>query len=257
MKFDRYFPAEPLKPHVKYFVLSENELGSEYKVFPSTGLVVGFQYKGQLATLSGNSETVLASAGITGISDSYKTFKSYPNIGTVLVYFTETGFGHFSPLPAHELFNLSLSLEDIFGREDISVVQDKLAAAVDDNHRIAVVENFLLSKLRKLQADSMVVEAVKLIYKSKGTLRMNELGEKLFISQSPLEKRFRKCVGTTPKKFASIVRFNALLQDLGKAQSLTGLCYDYQFFDQAHFSKDFKKFTGETPENFRRLYFKG
>lgn len=252
MKLIRYFPAEQLKPHVKYFVVSENELGSEYKIFPSTGLVVGFQYKGQLATLRGNSETVLASAGITGISDSYKTFKSYPNIGTVLVYFTETGFGHFSPLPAHELFNLSLSLEDIFGREDISVVEEKLAAAADDTYRIAVVEHFLLSKLRKSQPDLMVVEAVKLIYKSNGTLRVNELGEKLFISQSPLEKRFRKWVGTTPKKFASIVRFNALLQDLSKAQSLTGLCYDYQFFDQAHFSKEFKKFTGETPENFRR-----
>src|SRR5690606_1874929 len=145
MKFDRYFPAEQLKSHVKYFVVSENERGSEYKVFPSTGLVVGFQYKGQLATLSGNSETLLASAGITGISDSYKTFKSYPNIGTVLVYFTETGFAHFCRLPAHELFNLSLSLEDIFHREDINSAQEKLANAATDQQRIQIVEQFLLS----------------------------------------------------------------------------------------------------------------
>ncbi len=257
MKWVKYLPTEQLKPHIKCYVVSENELGSEYKVFPSTGLVIGLQYKGQLATLSGNSETVLAPAGITGISDSFKIFKSSPNIGTVLVYFTETGFAHFSRLPTHELFNLSLSLEDIFGREGIRIVQEKLASAAADRQRIQIVEQFLLSQLRDLHQDKLVIEAVKLIYESKGAIQIKELNEKLCISQSPLEKRFRKCIGTTAKKFASIVRFNALVKDINNAQSLTGLCYEYQFFDQAHFSKDFKKFTGDTPENFRRLYFKG
>src|SRR5690606_38140607 len=256
MKFAKYYPTERLKFHIKCFVVSENELGSEYKVFPSTGLVIGFQYKGRLATLGGNSLTHLASAGITGISGSYKTFKSYPNIGTVLVYFTETGFAHFSRLPTHELFNLSLSLEDIFGRKDISIVQDKLASAATDQQRIQIVEQFLLSQLRELNQDKLVIEAVKLIFETKGAIQIKELNEKLCISQSPLEKRFRKCIGTTPKKFASIVRFNALVKDINNTQSLTELCYDYQFFDQAHFSKDFKKFTGETPEGFRRLYSK-
>lgn|SRR5690606_14991477 len=257
MKFAKYYPTERLKFHIKCFVVSENELGSEYKVFPSTGLVIGFQYKGRLATLGGNSLTHLASAGITGISGSYKTFKSYPNIGTVLVYFTETGFAHFCRLPAHELFNLSLSLEDIFHREDINSAQEKLANAATDQQRIQIVEQFLLSQLQDLRQDNLVTEAVKLIYNSQGAIRIRELSKRLFISQSPLEKRFRKSVGTTPKKFAAIVRFNALIRDLNKTQSLTELGYDYHFFDQAHFSKDFKKFTGETPENFRRLYFKG
>jgi len=67
MKFDKYFPTERLKPYIKYFVLSENEFENEYKVFPSSGLVIGFQYKGQLATLKDNSESKLSSAGITGI----------------------------------------------------------------------------------------------------------------------------------------------------------------------------------------------
>ncbi|WP_262496611.1 hypothetical protein [Confluentibacter citreus] len=33
MKFDTYFPTDPLKPYIKYFVVSENALENAYKVF--------------------------------------------------------------------------------------------------------------------------------------------------------------------------------------------------------------------------------
>ncbi|MDP3467959.1 MAG: helix-turn-helix domain-containing protein [Daejeonella sp.] len=59
-------------------------------------------------------------------------------------------------------------------------------------------------------------------------------------------------VGTTPKKFASIVRINAVLNDLN-AKSLIEICYENNFFDQARFIKDFKQFTGDTPEHFKRF----
>jgi hypothetical protein len=60
MKFDTYFPTERLKPYIHYFVVSENEVENEYKVFPLPGLVIGFQYSGQLTTLTDNKETRLS-----------------------------------------------------------------------------------------------------------------------------------------------------------------------------------------------------
>src|SRR3990167_6319288 len=99
MKFDKHFPSDALKPYIKYLVVAENALEKEYKVFPSSGLVIGFQYKGHLATLHGTEEHKLASAGITGISDRFKIFKNSANIGTILVYFTEIGFAHFAAHP--------------------------------------------------------------------------------------------------------------------------------------------------------------
>jgi len=60
-------------------------------------------------------------------------------------------------------------------------------------------------------------------------------------------------VGTTAKKFASIVRFNTVLDNLNETKTLTEICYEKNFFDQAHFIKDFKQFTGDTPENFKRF----
>lgn len=253
MKFDKHLPTDRLKPYIKFFVVSEDELESEYKVFPSSGLVIGFQYKGQLATVKDNTENKLTTAGITGISDGYKIFKNSADIGTILVFFTEIGFTHFASHPANELFNLSLSLDDIFDKSKVKEVEEKLTIATTDKQRIKVVEQFFVSQLKDIETDKLIVEAVKLIYQSNGTIRIKELNEKLFISQSPFEKRFRKVVGTTAKKFASIVRFNAVLENLNETKSLTEICYENNFFDQAHFIKDFKQFTGDTPENFKRF----
>lgn len=253
MRFDKFIPADQLKPYIKYFVVSENELENEYKVFPSAGLVIGFQYKGQLAAIKDNTENRLATAGITGITDGPKIFKNTAGTGTILVYFTEIGFTHFAARPANELFNLSLSLDNIFHKKKIAAIEEKLAMAATDKQRIKLVERFLVSQLKDIETDKLIVEAVRLIYRSKGAIRIKELNEKLFISQSPFEKRFRKVVGTSAKKFASIVRFNAVLANLDNTKSLTDICYENNFFDQAHFIKDFKQFTGDTPENFKRF----
>lgn len=253
MRFDKFIPTDRLKPYIRYFVVSENDVETEYKILPSTGLVIGFQYREQLATIKDKKENKLSSAGITGISDGYKIFKNSANIGTILVCFTETGFAHFASHPANELFNLSISLDNIFNKSKVKEVEEKLSLSITDKQRIKIVEQFLLSQLKDIQADKLIVEAVKLIYQSKGTIRIKELNEKLFISQSPFEKRFRKVVGTTPKKFASIIRFNTVLDNLNKTKSLTEICYENNFFDQAHFIKDFKQFTGDTPEDFKRF----
>lgn len=175
MKFVKYFPSERLIPYIKYFIISENEVENEYKVFPSSGLVIGFQYKGQLSSIRGTTESKLSSAGITGITDGFKTFKNAAEIGTVLVYFTETGFAHFASHPANELFNLSLSLDDIFDQNQVKEIVEKLALSTTDKQRIEIVAQFLLSQLKDIEADKLVVEAVKLIYQSNGAIRIKDL----------------------------------------------------------------------------------
>lgn len=253
MRFEKIIPTDRLKPYIKHLVISENAVANSYKVFPSTGLVIGFQYRGQLSTVKNDIDANLSTAGITGISDSFNIFKNSADTGTILVYFTEVGFSHFTSNPANELFNRSISLENVFNKDKVSETEERLSFAQTDKQRVSIVEQFLLSQLRDIQNDKLIIEAIKLIYESKGTIKIKELAGKLFISQSPLEKRFRKLVGSTPKKFASIVRFNTALNNLNNAKSLTDICYEYNFFDQAHFIKDFKRYTSDTPENFRRF----
>jgi AraC-like DNA-binding protein len=44
-----------------------------------------------------------------------------------------------------------------------------------------------------------------------------------------------------------------VLDNLKGTKSLTEICYENGFFDQAHFTKEFRQFTGESPENFKRF----
>lgn len=254
MKFTRIIPSDALKPYIKYLVISENASENTYKVFPSTGLVIGFQYRGRLNVVVKNNEISLSSAGITGMMDTYRIFKNSSDIGTVLVYLTETALAHFTALPANELFNHSVSLDHLFDKDKIASTEERLSNARTDKQRIRIVEHFFLSHLKKTESDRLIVQAVRMIYESRGTIKIGELHKQLHISQSPFEKRFRKLVGTTPKKFSSIVRFNAVLNQLrdGKSgKSLTDICHEHDFFDQAHFIKDFAQHTGETPERFK------
>jgi AraC-like DNA-binding protein len=249
MKFETHPPCDALKPFVKHFVISENADAQTYKVLPDTALVMGFQYSGNLAYLQNSTEAPLSTAGITGLMDGYRVFKNTPNTCSVLVVFKETGAAAFLNLPVNELFGESLSLDHFFTSSAIAETEEKLALATNDSQRIYIVEQLLLKHLQNPTTDLLVTRAIAEIQKSRGVIRMAELARQLNTSQSPLEKRFRKLVGASPKKFSSIVRIK-------NVRSMLNM-YNYQqatylsgYHDQAHFIKDFKTFTGETPERY-------
>ncbi|WP_428664180.1 helix-turn-helix domain-containing protein [Runella sp.] len=250
MRFDTYLPCDELKPYVKAFVISENLSESTYKVLPDTGLVIGFQYKGRLSQLHNGNQISLDSSGLTGLHDSFRVFTNSADTGSVLVYFKEAGAAPFFKQPIHELFRESVSLDNFVLRSELLILEEQLCEAKTDTNKIKVIEQFLISRLKQSVADNLVLAALSLIHKAKGNIRIKELTEQLHTSQSPLEKRFRQVVGTSPKKFASIVRFKHTLQLFDSQNSLTELGYEAGFYDQAHFIKEFKNFTGETPETF-------
>ncbi|HSZ85414.1 MAG TPA: helix-turn-helix domain-containing protein [Puia sp.] len=250
MRFDTYIPCDILKPYVKNFVISESEEEKIYKVLPETGLVIGFQYKGKLSHIDEEKEIQLSASGVTGLHDSYRLFKNSSNIGTLLVFFKETGAASFFKQPVHELFRESISLDNFMLRSELLILEEQLNEAKKDIGKINVVEQFLISRMNNTIQDNLVLSALALIHKSKGNIRIKELMKELHISQSPLEKRFRQVVGASPKKFASIVRLKHAIQNYNPQNSLTDLGYEAGFYDQAHFIKEFKNFTGENPESF-------
>jgi AraC-like DNA-binding protein len=95
----------------------------------------------------------------------------------------------------------------------------------------------------------LVGRALEYIHASKGTIRIAELASLLNTSASPLEKRFRQEVGASPKKFSMMVRAQNIIaaMDNGKQDYAD---YLSNYYDQAHFIKDFKKSTAITPEQY-------
>jgi len=66
MRFDKYIPADVLKPYIRCYAVSDSDLENEILFFHRRGMVIGFQYKGSLATIHNGRQTKLAGAGITG-----------------------------------------------------------------------------------------------------------------------------------------------------------------------------------------------
>lgn len=250
MRFEKLAPSSRLQPFIRHFVISETDKESEYKVMPTAGLVIGFQFKGNLAYLKNGVEDKLAPIGITGLQNQFKIFHASANIGSILVFFNEIGASYFFKNPVHELFNQSLSLDYLIAKAEVEQVHELLSLAETDQQRLLIVENFLFQQLLEKQEDVMVTQAVRYIHQVKGSLKIKQLSELLSISQSPLEKRFRKIVGTSPKKFASIVRFNNVVKNLEENKPFALISYENNYFDQAHLIHDFKNFSGETPDKF-------
>lgn len=252
MKYDIYTPCDRLKPYVKHLAISVSDHARTYQVLPDTAIVIGFQYDGQLSYTRNEAQVKLAAAGMTGLLDSYRTFSNTAGTGTVLVVFKEYGAAHFIRTPLNELFKESVSLDNFFTQASVNSLQEKLQAAPTDAARIALVEYFLTDHLNAGKQDVLVAKALQYIHASKGTVRINNLAKALNTSQSPLEKRFRSQVGASPKKFAGIVRAQSMIQalnngDLNLAEHLSS------YYDQAHFIKDFKKYTSLTPEQYLRM----
>jgi AraC-like DNA-binding protein len=250
MKFDTYIPCDILKPYIRVLAISESEVAGAFKILPGTELVIGFQYKGNLSYREGDKNIPLAGFGLTGLLDQARIFSHAADIGSVLVYFKEGAAVSFFKNPIHELFGESISLEHFMLRSELLIFEEKLQASKTDIEKIDIVENFLISKLSTTPPDLLVVSALSMIYKSRGNIRIKKMLTELHISQSALEKRFRQVVGASPKKFASIVRFKNTINSYDPDKSLTDLGYEAGFYDQAHFIKEFRNFTGDSPEVF-------
>lgn len=83
-------------------------------------------------------------------------------------------------------------------------------------------------------------------------LDLTRLADAAYVSPSSLGRAFRDVHDTTPWRFVMRRRIDhakTLLTDTDR--SLTDIALDTGFYDQAHFSRTFKRFTGTTPSAFR------
>src|SRR5262249_4885168 len=94
---------------------------------------------------------------------------------------------------------------------DLNRGHEQLAEAADNVRRVQLIENFLLACAPNTRPDLFVSAAVSWIEESQAMARIEELTRRIGLSQSALERRFRRVVGASPKKFASIVRLRHVL----------------------------------------------
>jgi AraC-like DNA-binding protein len=114
------------------------------------------------------------------------------------------------------------------------------------------LEGFLLARLRVTAPDPLVTAAVAWLGRSVDGGRIDDLTRYIGLSQSALERRFRRIVGIAPKKFASLVRLRRAVRLVESGSSLTAAAHTAGYFDQSHFISDFRRTAGSAPGAFLR-----
>lgn len=242
-------PTAALRPFVKRFEFIESFAERIHVLVPGTSLVACFRLDG-VAFLQGAS--ALPGAIVSGLQDRARLLTHLAGSHVLLTVFTETGAAAFLRQPLDQLFNQTVDADCLLQRPQLHVMQEQLIGAASQRRRIEVVERFLLGALLSEARDPVANAVAAHIKKSHGAVRMTRLAEATGLSLSALERRFRKQVGTSPRKFASIVRMRAALRMRQAGGSLTEIAYQAGYCDQSHFIRDFKSFTGGTPHSFFR-----
>jgi AraC-like DNA-binding protein len=168
------------------------------------------------------------------------------------VRFHPDGFIPFATIPIVEMENRPVPLVELFGDEGLRLEPEMLSVS-ETEERISIVEEFLLKKLISADSiDKIAKECSELMLELRGQLSVNEISDQLNVNRRQLERRFTTAIGLSPKQLSKIIRLQATLKMIANNQftSLTAAAYEGNYYDQAHFIKDFKEFTGMSPKQF-------
>lgn len=217
--------------------------GGESFVLPSTSIVLGFQFRGRVRA----GEEYLSLAGVTGIQVTAKTYSYAAKTGSILVRFTPEGAACLG-VPASELTGQSVALDAILSRARIAEVRERLDEASDAAARIAIVERWLVEL--PYEIDPLVTRATGLLSKAQDEAGVAAVATAVGLSERQLERRFVARVGVTPKRFATLRRFERAVALAQTAPSLTAAGVDAGYYDQSHFIRDFRRFVGSSPRDY-------
>jgi AraC-like DNA-binding protein len=164
---------------------------------------------------------------------------------SILVRFTPQGATCLG-VPASLLTGGSASLEGFFPSRRIRELQGRVLDAQSSSERVQAVEDFLLSL--PFDEDPLVERSLQLIETSDGVAPSVATQARLVgLSERQFERRFLRRVGLTPKRYASLRRFERAVALASTSPSLTDAALDAGYYDQAHFIRDFRRFTGAAP----------
>lgn len=154
--------------------------------------------------------------------------------------------------------NTHLSLKDIWGN-DVSSLREQMLLAKTPVDALGILEQLLLRNLqRPLARHPAVKHALDLIQMNPGNIRIEQCLQPGNVGSRRLARLFELETGMTPKRFARLLRFRQVISHLHQHSTAshvdwTDLALQYGYYDQAHFSREFKDFSDFTPSAYLPL----
>lgn len=163
-------------------------------------------------------------------------------VGVLGVRFHPGGAASFFPFPQQEVAGRLAPLEDLLGPEARRLTC-RIGEAGSARARVAILEQFLLSRFRPPEPWLEMLQPVR----PHPRLWLETAG----VGPRQFRRRFQNLVGLPPKLFARIRRFHVSLQ-LVETMPLAAAACESGYADQAHFTRDFREFSGLTPTAYLR-----
>ncbi len=174
-------------------------------------------------------------------------------VNTFAVRFYPYGFANLISQPIHQLADKETALSDLFDTHKVADLEKSIVNATTTRERIEAIEQFLLDKLQdQLVIDQVVKSTIDILIMTRGNNSIATIMKNDSASRRTLERKFSRQVGISPKQLGKIIRLQAALKSMLNRtdEKLTRIAYENQYYDQAHFIKDFREFTGTNPGDY-------
>ena len=174
---------------------------------------------------------------------------------------TETIGIEFNPQGAYRFFHFNLnhiqnqiySISDVLGNAGKQLAE-RINNTTSAQQKINVLQQFLLKQLSQQNEDLIFDYCIKRITASKGTITIKELEKRTGYSSRWLNIKFNEKLGVSPKNLSSVIRFKQYYHALMSDNEKSFFKNDFYelYYDQSHFIKSFKRFTGLPPTRFEK-----
>jgi AraC-like DNA-binding protein len=190
----------------------------------------------------------LQKAWLMGINDVPVTYRLPEAQRTIYVRFKPGGLYAFTKVHQVELNNVVIDSKFIFG-PSFEILWEAVASSKCPAEMISHVEDFFMKRLNAAIPTTPLVSYML----DEFHLPLTQLAKRTGYSAKYLTKTFQKFIGVGPKNFQRIQRFKASISYLNQVPGRIDwaeIVFRHGYHDQAHFIKDFKNFSGLSPQNY-------
>ncbi len=252
--FDFILPSLVLAPFVKhYWILNTDEPDVSERVTPIGCLQLVFHRGDRM--YSETEGELQPHCFIGGQSAGFTDLRATGKVNMLVVVFHPHGTRAFFRMPANEFQGRNVAIEDL---NDLLLqdLRNRIWDTKDNAEAVRLIEQFLISRLRDIDAyNNRRIATVMAAIDRNHQSSIAALSDIACLSHKQFSRIFAEYVGTTPKEFTRIVRYQRalyLLQD-NPLLDQTELAIECGFYDQPHLIKEFKTFSGYTPNEYMAI----
>lgn len=190
---------------------------------------------------------------VGGVDDVYAISESTGAAHCMQVNFTPIGARLFFRASGRELAHRVVGFSDVLGTEG-NRLAERLYEAPSWDARCAMLEAEIAGRvLPSAPPRDLPVVVWDAIMAHTGNVSIGDLATNYGVSRKHLSTTFREAVGVAPKTYARLCRFRqaANLLAARETPAWSDIALDCGYYDQAHFNRDFRRFSGYTPGEYR------